>query len=290
VESIGWLKIYGQNYARESGTVDFHSVAAIDVIDYDRYCEGITLIGSDVFHGILKLYQPTSSAMALPTIQGFSEVDSLYISMPSRAGAEGLIPGFRKVNRGVYLIAGSQNAISFSLPDMEEIGGSANISIQFQGASATATAVSFPKLKSVGGNFTLTVMAKTAETLTCPELTTVGGNFILYTDYDMANGTRKGLKTVLFPKLATVGGKLTVRPSSLNSASYVNAQLTDLNGFAALRSVQAVEIAWMTHLTDYSGLQGAFTAAPWGADNWSATGNDYNPTYQDFEDGKWTKE
>jgi hypothetical protein len=172
---------------------------------------------------------------------------------------------------------------------MEEIGGIANITVQFQGTSATATAVSFPKLKSVGGNFTLAVVAKTVETLTCPELTTVGGNFILYTDYDMANGTRKGLKTALFPKLATIGGKLTVRPSTLNSASYANAQLTDLNGFASLRSVQAVEIAWMTNLTDYSGLQGAFTAAPWGAGNWTVTGNDYNPTYQDLVDGKWIK-
>jgi hypothetical protein len=207
--------------------------------------------------------------------------------MPS--GAESLIPGFRKVNRGV-LITGSTSAISFSLPDMEEIGGIANIGVLFQGASATATEVSLPKLKSVGGDFTLSVATKTAETLDCPELATVGGNFSLYTGYDATNGSMKGLKTALFPKLATVGGKLTVRASTANGAAYANKQLADLNGFAALRSVQAVEIAWMTNLTDYSGLRGAFTAAPWGAGNWTATGNGYDPTYQDLEDGKWTKQ
>jgi hypothetical protein len=286
LKRIDYLKIYGQNYGEDHGTIDVHGIA-VNTIDYEKYNSSITLIGDDVFHGTLKMQPASTITAGLPTIQGFKEVDSLFIY--DYQSVEFHLRGIRKVNRGAYLRADG-NLKEYSLPDMEEIGGHATFSISLKNASATATTISLPKLKSIGGNFDLTITAHTTvETLSCPELARVGGNFTLSPGYDyvyLPYYNYRGLDNVQFPKLTTVDGKLMV---TSDSYSYKNNRTTNLNGFSALTSVKAIEITKLSALTDYSGLKNAFEAHPWGESDWSVSNNAYNPTYQDLLDGKWTK-
>ncbi|MDR3350750.1 MAG: hypothetical protein LBN98_03750 [Prevotellaceae bacterium] len=240
--------------------------------------------GDETFAGLLYL-QPNSSDLLFPELEGLGEVDSLYVNAASAYDVH--IKGIRKVRRGVYLgTLYSGYPRTFSMPDMEEIGG--HLTVNFPYMTNTAMdSVKWDNLKSVGGNLTLTINTKTAKVLHCPALTTVGGDFKLSTGYDYST-TYRGFETLNFPKLATIGGKLTVYPGTATAAR-TNTKLTGLHGFSALTGVKAIEITRQAALTDYSGLQKAFPslASP---ENWTASGNSYNPSYRDLLDGKWIYE
>jgi hypothetical protein len=231
------------------------------------------IIGDDKYNGTLRV-----SSQTFPVLEGFSEVDSL-----STVTVDTLhIKGIRKINKGVSLTTNSHLPREFSMPDVEEIGGNFTVSLFCQ--YMIMDTIRFDKLKRVGGNFSFRFIA-TIDVLDCPELTTVGGNFDLTAGYDYSI-YYKGFETLSFQKLTTVGGKLAI--FSYPNYTYYNERLTDLNGFAALASVKAIEVTQQKALTDYSGLQKAFAslASP---DDWKTTDNGYNPTYQDLLDGKWTQ-
>jgi hypothetical protein len=245
------------------------------------------LVGDKVFHGILHI-MPGTSTYDFPVLDGFEEVDSLYISGGACSSLN--IAGIRKIKGGMYVTNTASTLLDFSMPDMEETGG--NTTINFSNmTNAVIETVSLDKLKSVGGNFILTVNTKSAKTLTCPELTTVNGNFTLSAGYDYSTGTppgdvivyNRGFESLLFPKLTAINGKLTVN----SSGSRTNTKLTALNGLTALTDVKAIEITRMAALTDYSGLKNAFPLPE--PVSWTVTNNSYNPTYQNLLDGKWTK-
>jgi hypothetical protein len=217
-----------------------------------------------------------------PKLEGFRTVDSLRITPGSLKNIN--IKGISKVNKGVYLQATSSGRpVTFGMPDIEEIGGDANITLSTMTAMDTLTKIiSFDKLKRVGGNFVLSILTNTVRTLSFPKLETVNGNFNLSAGNDYST-TNRGFETLDFPSLTTINGKLTVHSGN---ASRNNTRLTNLNGFAALRNVKAIDISRQTALKSYEGLQNAFNSLG-SSDNWTVSGNGYNPSYQDLKDGKW---
>jgi hypothetical protein len=251
------------------------------------------LIGDDVFGSLfidMNITDLIPEYPEFPELEGFSEVDSLSV-LPQ--GAKKIhIRGIRKVRRGFYTGTGySGYPHEFSISDLEEVGGNFTVWYPYMTNSDTLTftAVTFDKLKRVGGDFTLDVATKSADTLDFPELTTVGGDFILSSSFDYSSGSTiyRGFKILKFPKLATVGGKLTLQGGT--SSSRRNKRLENLNGFAALTGVGSIAVTKQEALTDYSGLQKLFETLP--EEGWiTPTNNGYNPTYQDLKDGKWKKQ
>jgi hypothetical protein len=245
------------------------------------------LIGDDLFGGSLFIDMINAGPYPdkLPQFEGFDEVDSLSITPQ---GAQKVhIRGIRKVRRGFYTGTGySGNPYEFSISDLEEVGGNFTVWYPYMANTpATLTAVTFDKLKRVGGNFTVDITTATADSLSFPELTTVGRNFTLSSGQDLS-GNYKGFEVLEFPKLTAVGGKLLIQAST--STSSRNSKLTNLDGFAALASVGSIEVTRHSALVDYEGLKELFKTLP--AAGWIApTRNSYNPSWQDLKDGKWTK-
>jgi hypothetical protein len=258
----------------------------IDILEIRRNAvKAGKLAGDDVFHGTLVI-DPTSATKPFPVfpqvVEGFREIDSLNVQAVNTDTV--ILSGIRKVNRGaLFTTSYSGYPYHFSLPGLEEVGGTLNIYFPYMtNTAATFTVLEIPKLQRVGGDFTMNVIGKTIKELSFPELTAVGGNFTLTTGYNYSSYV--GFETLSFPQLATVGGKLTIHSGS---ASYSNTLLKNLAGFAALAGVKAIEVTRQAALTDFTGLQNAFNSLASPSD-WSATGNGYNPTYQNMLDGNYT--
>jgi hypothetical protein len=240
------------------------------------------IIGDETFSGLLALEPSSSDDLLFPELEGLSEVDSLYVSS---SNSYTYIKGIRKVRKGVYL---GGYAREFSMPDMEEIGGNLTVSLSNL-TSEEMDSVKFDKLKSVGGDFVLTMNTNVTKVLHCPALTTVGGNFNLSAGYDYSSSytNYRGFETLNFPKLTDIGGKLTIYSGN---SYYNNTQLKNLDGFAALTNVQAIEVSRMMAIESYEGLKKAFNTSITSPEQWKTANNAYNPTYQDLLDGKWRKE
>jgi hypothetical protein len=97
--------------------------------------------------------------------------------------------------------------------------------------------------------------------------------------------TNTSLATVTFPKLTTIAGKMKLYGEQ--APRNLNTRLVNLDGFAALTGVKAIEVSGQSVLTSFAGLQLAIPNIS--AANWVAAGNSYNPTYSDLQTGKWTK-
>ena len=232
----------------------------------------VKVIGDDKYNGTLRV-----SSQTFPVLEGLSEVDSL-----STVTVDTLhIKGIRKINKGVSLTTNSHRPHEFSMPDVEEIGGNFTVNLYCQ--SMIMDTIRFDKLQRVGGNFSFRFIA-IIDVLDCPELTTVGGNFDLTAGYDYSV-YYKGFGTLGFQKLTAIGGKLTIHTGE---TYYGNNNLTNLDGFINLSSVQAIEIDRQKALTDYSGLKNAFSSLS-DASKWTATNNSYNPTYEQLQAGQWIK-
>ncbi|MDR1681515.1 MAG: DUF5018 domain-containing protein [Prevotellaceae bacterium] len=251
-------------------------------------------IGDEAFRGTLVIMPENTSradTLTFPRLQGFSEIDSLYL--PSAGMNKVYVHGIRKVNKGIYAWSGhASQTHEFGFPDLEEVGGTLDIEYYTMGAPSsvtvpvpTFTAVVFDKLRSVGGNFYLEVMRSTATAISCPELASIGGYLNLFTCYDYTSGSTvyRSIETLHFPKLTTIGGKLTLQSGS---SSRNNAKLTTLDGFSALTGVKQIDITRQAALVSYYGLRHVNLDE---LDSWSATNNAYNPSLQDLKDGKWTQ-
>jgi hypothetical protein len=244
------------------------------------------IVGDNEFSGLLSLEPPSNnSELRFPELNGLSEIDSLYVNSSSLYNLH--VKGIRKVRKGIYLYSTSSALRELSMPDMEEIGGNATISFTSMVNTADdMDSIKLDKLKSVGGNFTLAINTRTAKVLHCPELETVKGYFNLSASYDYSAGSSnyRGFEVLNFPLLKSIGEKLTIHSGS---TSRTNTKLLNLDGFKALTQVKAIEVSRQAALVSYEGLQGSFPLAS--PENWSATGNGYNPTYQELLNGQWTK-
>jgi hypothetical protein len=237
------------------------------------------LIGNETFSGTLQLYLGGTDSLTID-IEGFHEVDSLSIG----GSVSNLhLKNIRKIRKGVFL--NCSVTVDFSMPNLEETGGNTAIYLQSM-TNSTVDTIRFDRLKSVGGDFRLTIASKTVKVLDCPELTAVRGNLTLGDGYDLKQYyyDYRGLESMNFPKMTTVEGKLTIYPGV---TYYKNAQLKNLDGFSSLTTVRSIDISLQTLLTDYSGLKKAFntTTVP----EFSSSDNGYNPSLQDLIDGKWSE-
>lgn len=175
------------------------------------------------------------------------------------------IKGSGKINNTLNI---SSQVNYFKIEGITEIG---NIS-----STSVATYVECLGLGTVSGNVQIRYMDDGK--LLLPDLQTVKGNFT----FDCYATTEIVTGSIDLGKLETIGGRLTV------SGTNNNAKLTHLNMFTSLKNAAAITIRNNARLVDYSGLKNVLNSLS--AANWTATGNAYNPTYQDLLNGNWIKE
>ncbi|MBE9600964.1 hypothetical protein [Pedobacter sp. MC2016-24] len=270
LKKIGKLTIYNRLVAVPAEI----NVKGLTVAELNMQTTGsVKLIGDDVFKGTLTI-NPTALTN-FPVLQGFSEVDSLgfngYISNINDVQ----INGIKKINKSFLMP--NNNVKTFSMPDLEEVGGNFTIN-HFNGV--TQATIEIPKLKKIGGDFNVQIQSTLVSTLKFTALTTVGGNFNLGTGY-----STRCLTNVLFPVLEKVGKKLSIYAQN-DSQSYVNNKVTNLDGFSALKNVTAIDVKAQTSLVSFAGFKNAFASIS--ATSWTTSKNAYNPTYADLAAGRWT--
>lgn len=276
LQRIGKLTIYN----RATDPLAEIDVRGLDIGELQVMANAIksTLIGNDVFHGTLTV----SSSKAtynngypdFPALKGFRELDSLSLDRYVANMDTVHIRSVRKINKGFRL---ENNGIKrFSMPDLEEIAGDFYFTSLDQGVDET---LEFAKLKKIGGSFELAVNSTKIRTLSLPVLESVGGNFTLSTGYD----ADRSLENVLFPALTSIDGKLLLQGDGTNT----NRLLINLDSFVALRSVRSIEVNNQAAIVSFEGLKEAFKSI--NSTGWKVTGNNYNPTYEELQNGKWVK-
>ncbi|MDR2563204.1 MAG: hypothetical protein LBC98_04610 [Prevotellaceae bacterium] len=229
------------------------------------------LIGDEIFDGIL--YINTASASqpypAFPELEGFAEVDSLFVN---GSFVSVHVNGIKKIRKSFNLGSGS-SLPEASLPDLEEIGGTLKL---FPFYNFTLEALSAPKLKRVGRDFIANDPGSFIRRLDFPLLETVGGNCNICTgQYNTYNNPQ--IEALLFPSLTSVAGTLTIRSSS---ATQLNTTLKNFDSFAALRTVGAISVTGQMAIESFDGLKEA--ARSIAQENWKVTGNLINPTYDEI--------
>ncbi|MFV0538464.1 MAG: hypothetical protein ACK5M3_14015 [Dysgonomonas sp.] len=237
------------------------------------------IIGDNTFKGTLTIASNSASYVSgypsFPTLEGFSEVDSLSLDGYVSAMDTVHIRGIKKINKGFRLE--NNNIYRFSMPDIEEIGKNFYFAALNQCVDAT---IEFPKLKKIGGSFELSVGSTKTRTVRFSALESVGGGFTLATGYN----ADRSLENVLFPALKNIGGAMLIKGYSTTNK---NMLLKNLNGFATLEKAKSVEITYQSAIESFEGLKKVFSSLS--ASEWKATNNNYNPTYEDLQAGKWVK-
>jgi hypothetical protein len=237
------------------------------------------IVGDNIFKGTLTIASNSASYVngypSFPTLEGFNELDSLSLDGYVSSMDTVHIRGIKKINKGFRLE--NNNIYRFSMPDIEEIGNNFYFAALNQGVDAT---LEFPKLKKIGGSFELSVGSTKTRTLRFSALESVGGGFALSTGY----GSDRSLENVLFPALKNIGGAMLIKGYSTTNK---NMLLKNLDGFATLEKAKSVEITYQSAIESFEGLKKVFSSLS--ASGWKATNNNYNPTYEDLQAGKWVK-
>jgi hypothetical protein len=203
---------------------------------------------------------------------------------------------------------------SMSFPNLSQVDGAMTLTTDPSSGAALISVLSFPALTGAGSiavsNFRqatkLDLPALTTITtgdlnlsnltalydLNCPALQKTTG---IITIPDPFVATK--LTQINFPALTQTGG-LVIAINTINVVEFpvlttitgdlmvTNTKLTNLDGFAALKSAQSIEISGQSALTSFQGLQGVIPNIT--ESGWTATGNAYNPSYEDLVAGKWT--
>lgn len=282
LKTIGKLSLYN----RTSTPISEINIKGINLGELSLMANasrGTKLIGDAVYHGTLSIITDgaTSPYPTFPTLDGFSEVDSLsfgtYISYMTDLN----IKGIKKINKGLTIP--NNSLISISISDLEEVGGSFTLNT-FNNTIMTDETLDVPSLKSIGGDLSIAMNSVSIRTLKFSNLSSVGKNFTIGTGYsDMWSGNRE-FSSLLFPALKTIGNNMKI---FVDTYSNKNTTLKNLDGFAALENVKGITVENQTALVSYEGLKKAMSSFP--ANSWITNGNSYNPTYDDLKAGKWVK-
>lgn len=250
--------------------------------------DGVEIIGDDVFNGTLSILPDNAKSYTLkfPKLQGFQEVDSLSLGSYISNIDVLHIKGIKKIKKGLTIP--NNNLQDFSISDLEEVGGNFIINHLNNIVDPAVTRINISDLKKVGGDFNVTIDSRSVRTLNVPKLESVEKDFTLGTGYMSTSSWSPScdLKYLLFPKLASIAGKMTLVPYK-SDASKINEELIDLNGFSALTKVSGIEIKGQTALVSYAGLKNALSS--FGAGQWFVEKNGYNPTYDQLKSGAWVK-
>jgi hypothetical protein len=267
VERIGELSIEARNNtARKEIDIRGGKVSVLRLLANSARSK---IKGDEVFNGTLVVNAASSTQPYpdFPQLEGFAEVDSLFVNgMFSSVHLKGI----RKLNKSLSIGSGS-NLPAASLPDLEEIDGTLKL---FPFYNFTLEAVSAPKLKRVGGDFIANGPGSLIRRVDFPSLETVGGNCNINTG--MSSYDRQ-IEALLFPKLTSIGGALTIRSEN---SSYSNTLLKNFDGFAALRTVKAISVTGLMGIESFDGLKPAVRNIR--PEDWAANGNAINPSYEEM--------
>ncbi len=264
LSSVSSVYIYNDSQNTSIEEIDVTGFDGLESIDLRNIYNSFSLKGNDVFDGTLYLYYSNAE------ITGFKEVTKVTIyGYNTDSNVTDLTMGFTRVTEdlGLYL---SNISGTFSLPDLEEVGGK----FYLQNSST----IDIPVLKEVG---TMEVQTGFADggVFSLSSLEKVHGDFSIKTQL-----YRGYISDIQLPSLTTVEGILTISADSYRT----NTTITNLDGFSALTNTGGITIKYNEALVDYSGLSNCVSSFT--ADDWVITGNSYNPTYQDLLDGHWTSE
>lgn len=176
--------------------------------------------------------------------------------------------------KGLENVEGEVNLASFSYPRLEVVGikkiGKIAIS-----ANRDIVNVSFPQVENIG-TFSI-INASKMETLSLPQLARLES-------FNITNCIK--LSDMKFPKLAVIDGLFKFYGASSASGAK-NSLIRDFDTFSSLNSVGSADIKYAGSLADFTGLKNIISKL--NASSWSVSGCQYNPTFQDMLDGKYTK-
>ncbi|MDR1203277.1 MAG: DUF5018 domain-containing protein [Tannerellaceae bacterium] len=213
------------------------------------------------------------------------------------------LKGFNEIKGNVTITCAASDAANEQIPNTQKIGG--NFSLSYTGKKGS---VFTPALQEVGGSVTIKSDSPfKADNLTTiggtllyditmnslngsivyefalPKLTSVGGDFIIYPWARPATV----IIDIQMPALTKISGKLFIRHtdpgSAYGSSGVASNNITNLDGFSALTSVQSVEIWRQGALKSFKGLKNAVRS--FSADSWNVKNCGYNPSYEDMLNG-----
>ena len=245
---------------------------------------GMTLTADDVFDGDIEI---TSLGGALPTLEGMKEINNFTANTTS-SSARSIVYEINNVTKihGDFSITQNFNCSEFHMDALEEVDGRFYI----YASSSSSGSHYFPSLKTIGGEARIALYNGYHEQ-TFPKLETVGGDLTIKSGYGTGSSS---IDEILYPSLTTVAGTLIISPngytsdtSNIESSSYQNSLLTNLDFLSSLQYLGGFRIFYHTALTSYEGLKNAIASCP--EDNWYVVNNLYNPTYTDLAVyGLWT--
>jgi hypothetical protein len=260
----------------QSVSVFGSGVSTIEEIDLSRITistkvvlngitNGATVKGPAVMDGSLTLDGSDIN------LEGFSQVKDFTFTWyddPAPSPVKSL--PIQKVTNSVNI--GIAGFTKFSFPSLEEVDGICNIQIY------SKMDLDMPLFKKAG-SLIMNLANSNMNTFSLPLLATVDGDCTFIT-----GNANSSVGDIQAPALTTVGGMFNVS----GQESYLpNTRMTSLNGFSALTSAQGVTISYNQALIDFSGLKNVIPSITSG--KWLATGNGYDPGYQDMVDGKYEK-
>jgi len=282
----------------------YPTFAATDIVGLDN----LQFVGTDLkMEGLHDLV-----TLVLPSLE---TAGSISINNPLNETVT--FPKLTHVS-GALTVNAPLNSMTF--PNLGQVDGDLTLTTDPSSGAALIQDLSFPALTSTGSiavsNFRQTTKldlpALTSVTtgdlnisnltalydLNCPVLQTTTGIIaipdpfvatkltqISFPALTQTGGVAIGINSLNamdFPVLTTITGNLSIDAQGFPA----NTTLTNLDGFAALKSVQSISITGQFALTSFKGLQGVIphiTAA-----GWTAWGNAYNPSYDDLAAGKWS--
>lgn len=255
---ISSLGIYG-NGLSSIEEIDVSKIEIEKSLTISTISTAFKLKGKDVFAG--KLIVDGSSL----NLEGFKEVGDFSYNMSTKQNKTETV-SIKKVNGDLTL--NIYNFDTFSMPNLEEIGGKFNIAVSGK------MEILFPALKKSGA---MDVNVTPMDMVSFPSLQLVDGDCKIVTANYLGS-----ISEIKMPALKKITGILNL---SGYSNWYANTNMTNLDGFSALTEVKGVKIEYNEALVNFAGLKNAVNSLT--ATEWSVSDNAYNPTFDDMKAGKW---
>ena len=179
------------------------------------------------------------------------------------SGSAVSFPKLRNVGRQLAIYTNAGNLSVIGLPVLEKVGNGE------------------PVAESAADDYALMLMPTgCTDGFSLPQLKTVDGN-ALFSTWTAATTKVTGIAC---PALTSVTGNLEIGHTN---TSYKTSATTTLD-FSQLRQARSVRIGNLAALKDFSKF--AAVIPQLSEDMWNVTGCGYNPTWQDMNDGKYTKQ
>lgn len=271
---LGSLKKVGTSYYLYGLTklteLDLRGVETPLVSLYLSTYTDLKITGDNTFPGKLDFGTPVSGLSVFPKLIGFKTVGDISFSMGSNYKGALEIEEIEEIT-GTLTISYCNYTPMVSLPDLKKAGN-----ITFTSSNYGITQINMPALEEITGNFTYPTGYASSyggplNAIHLPKLKKVGGNFSL-------TGIAKEhtLSGINMPLIESIGGTLTISGSN-------NINFSDINNFSNLSSVGSINISNFTNLKNFEGFKEAIPSL--NSATWKISGCGYNPSYQNMTAG-----